>query len=110
MQFTPEYEHVDNISYIEALQVKINIKEITSEARASYVFGGGTIVFGGAFVCFAQYPDVAPLFSSFDLEWEARSYTRKCTGENELVESNAFLPDEMSLHVCFWNRLCLHCY
>ncbi|KAF5349593.1 hypothetical protein D9756_008926 [Leucocoprinus leucothites] len=144
MQLTLEYEDVVGSvckSYIDTLQVKVNVRKVTSEARAkelllsphlcgvfvtdpgvthpdhgdllkkvaAYAFGGGTVVFGGTFASFVQYPDVAPLFSNFDLEWKAGPYTRdslECNmDENELVETNTFLPNKIYIKGLFLSNV-----
>ncbi|KAJ3561085.1 hypothetical protein NP233_g10412 [Leucocoprinus birnbaumii] len=85
---------------------------LTDSARANllkaiveYISGGGTVVFGGAFASFVQYPDITPLFSNFGLDWRAGAYTRdslECNmDENELVETNTFLPNKISIKGLF---------
>jgi hypothetical protein len=140
MQLSLEYGYVvDNVckQQLDALQVKVDVKKVTSESRAKellrspnlcgvfatdpgltspdyknllaalvrYVSGGGCLVFGGTFACFVQYPDVAPLFATFDLMWKAGSYTRnslECNmDENELVEMNLFLPKKICIKGLF---------
>ncbi|KXN91921.1 RNA polymerase II-associated protein 3 [Leucoagaricus sp. SymC.cos] len=140
MQLTLEYGGVvDNVvkQQLDAIQVKMNIKKVTSESRAiellssphlcgifatdpgltnpehakllkelvGYVYGGGCLVFGGTFGSFVQFPDLEPLFSEFDLHWSAGSYTRESLetnlNENELVETNLFLPNKISIKALF---------
>jgi hypothetical protein len=69
-----------------------------------YVSRGGYLVFGGTFACFVRYPKVAPFFSVFNLTWKAGAYTRESLErnlDNELVETNTFLPDKIGIQALF---------
>lgn len=70
----------------------------------SYVNGGGRLVLGGTFSCFAKFPEFEPFFAVFGLSWKAAAYTRESltlNREGAVLAEDPFLPEEIDIKAVF---------